>query len=145
MRASFLVIGPLLARFGRADISLPGGCAIGARSINMHIDALKVLGAEISQEEGLVSAKSSRLKGATFHFDFPTHTGTENIMTAACLAQGTTTLINAACEPEIVDLAYFLNKMGANIKGAGTPVITIGGSLFTRMARNCRPRFFIIV
>ncbi|MEI7462902.1 MAG: UDP-N-acetylglucosamine 1-carboxyvinyltransferase [Candidatus Taylorbacteria bacterium] len=127
MRASFLVIGPLLARFGRADISLPGGCAIGARSVNMHIDALKVLGAEISQEEGLVSAKSSGLKGAVFHFDFPTHTGTENIMTAACLAKGTTTLINAACEPEIVDLACFLNKMGANVQGAGTPVITIEG------------------
>jgi len=127
MRASFLVVGPLLARFGRADISLPGGCAIGARSVNMHIDALKVLGAEISQEEGLVSAKSSGLKGAVFHFDFPTHTGTENIMTAACLAKGTTTLINAACEPEIVDLACFLNKMGANVQGAGTPVITIEG------------------
>lgn len=127
MRASFLVIGPLLARFHQAQISLPGGCAIGARSVNMHIDALKALGAEISQEEGLIIAKTDRLKGAVFHFDFPTHTGTENIMTAACLAEGTTTLINAACEPEIVDLALFLNKMGAKIHGAGTPVITIEG------------------
>jgi len=127
MRASFLVVGPLLARFGQAEISLPGGCAIGARSINMHIDALKVLGAEIIQNEGLITAKADRLRGSTFYFDFPTHTGTENIMTAACLAEGTTTLINAACEPEVVDLAYFLNKMGAKISGAGTPVIIIEG------------------
>ncbi len=127
MRASFLVIGPLLARFKQAEISLPGGCAIGARSVNMHIDALKVLGAEIIQEEGLVSARTARLKGATFHFDFPTHTGTENIMTAACLAEGTTTLINASCEPEVVALACFLNKMGASVRGAGTSTITIEG------------------
>jgi len=127
MRASFLVIGPLLARFKLAEISLPGGCAIGARSVNMHIDALRVLGADIIQEEGLVSAKTDGLKGSTFHFDFPTHTGTENIMMAACLAEGTTTLINASCEPEVVDLACFLNKMGARISGAGTSVITIEG------------------
>ncbi len=127
MRASFLVVGPLLARFGRAEISLPGGCAIGARSVNMHIDALKILGAKIVQNEGLITAKTDRLKGSAFYFDFPTHTGTENIMTAACLAEGTTTLINAACEPEVIDLACFLNKMGARISGAGTPVITIEG------------------
>lgn len=127
MRASFLVIGPLLARFKQAEISLPGGCAIGVRSVNMHIDALKVLGAEITQNEGLISARTTGLKGSTFHFAFPTHTGTENIMTAACLAKGTTVLINASCEPEVVDLAYFLNKMGARIKGAGTPIITIEG------------------
>ena len=127
MRASFLVIGPLLARFKQAEISLPGGCAIGTRSVNMHIDALKVLGAEITQNEGLIVAKTDGLKGSTFYFDFPTHTGTENIMTAACLAEGTTTLINAACEPEVIDLACFLNKMGAKISGAGTPVITIEG------------------
>ncbi|MFH1460819.1 MAG: UDP-N-acetylglucosamine 1-carboxyvinyltransferase [Patescibacteria group bacterium] len=127
MRASFLVVGPLLARFKRAEISLPGGCAIGTRSVNMHIDALKVLGAEITQNEGLITAKTNGLKGSTFYFDFPTHTGTENIMTAACLAEGTTTLINAACEPEVIDLACFLNKMGARISGAGTPVITIDG------------------
>ena len=127
MRASFLVVGPLLARFGQAEISLPGGCAIGARSVNMHVDALKILGAEIVQNEGLIIAKTDGLKGSTFYFDFPTHTGTENIMTAACLAEGTTTLINAACEPEVIDLACFLNKMGARINGAGTPVITIEG------------------
>lgn len=127
MRASFLVIGPLLARFKQAEISLPGGCAIGTRSVNMHIDALKMLSAEVIQEGGAVKATTVGLKGATFHFDFPTHTGTENIMTAACLAEGTTTLINAACEPEVVDLACFLNKMGARVTGAGTPVITIEG------------------
>lgn len=127
MRASFLVVGPLLARFKQAEISLPGGCAIGARSVNMHIDALKALGAEITQNEGLITARTDGLKGSIFHFDFPTHTGTENIMTAACLAEGTTTLVNAACEPEVVDLACFLNKMGARISGAGTPVITIEG------------------
>jgi len=127
MRASFLVVGPLLARFRQAEISLPGGCAIGARSVNMHIDALKILGAKIVQNEGLITAKTDVVKGSTFYFDFPTHTGTENIMTAACLAEGTTTLINAACEPEVIDLACFLNKMGARISGAGTPVITIEG------------------
>lgn len=127
MRASFLVIGPLLARFKQAEISLPGGCAIGARSVNMHIDALKMLGADITQNEGLISASTEGLKGTIFHFDFPTHTGTENIMMAACLAEGITTLINASCEPEIVDLARFLNKMGARITGAGTPIITIEG------------------
>jgi len=127
MRASFLVFGPLLARFKQAEISLPGGCAIGARSVNMHIDALKILGAEIVQNEGLIIAKTEGLKGSTFYFDFPTHTGTENIMTAACLAEGTTTLINASSEPEIIDLAFFLNKMGARINGAGTPMITIEG------------------
>jgi UDP-N-acetylglucosamine 1-carboxyvinyltransferase len=127
MRASFLVFGPLLARFKQAEISLPGGCAIGARSVNMHIDALKALGAEIFQNEGLITARTDGLRGATFHFDFPTHTGTENIMTAACLAEGTTTLVNAACEPEVIDLAYFLNKMGAKISGAGTPIITVEG------------------
>lgn len=127
MRASFLVIGPMLGRFRKLDISLPGGCAIGARSINMHIDALRELGAVIKEEDGLVKASTDGLKGTTYHFDFPTHTGTENIMMAASLARGTTTLINAACEPEIVDLASLLNKMGAKIKGAGTPIITIEG------------------
>lgn len=127
MRASFLVIGPLLGRFKQAEISLPGGCAIGIRSVNMHIDALSKLGAQIVQEEGLISAKTNGLKGETFFFDFPTHTGTENIIMSACLAKGTTILINASCEPEIIDLACFLNKMGARIKGAGTPVIVIDG------------------
>jgi UDP-N-acetylglucosamine 1-carboxyvinyltransferase len=128
MRASFLVIGPLLGRFKQAQISLPGGCAIGARSVNMHVDALRVLGAEITQEEGIINAKTTGLKGATSYFDFPTHTGTENIMMAACLARGITTLVNASCEPEIVDLACLLNKMGAKINGVGTPIITIEGA-----------------
>jgi UDP-N-acetylglucosamine 1-carboxyvinyltransferase len=127
MRASFLVVGPLLARFHQAEISLPGGCAIGARSVNMHIDALKVLGAKITQEEGFIVAKADNLRGSVFHFDFPTHTGTENIMTAACLSRGITTLVNASCEPEVIDLARFLNKMGAKIEGAGTPFMTIEG------------------
>lgn len=127
MRASFLVIGPLLARFHQAEISLPGGCAIGARSVNMHLDALRVLGTTVSVEGGVIVSKTDGLKGATFHFDFPTHTGTENIMTAACLARGVTTLVNASCEPEVVDLARFLNKMGAKISGAGTPVMVIDG------------------
>jgi UDP-N-acetylglucosamine 1-carboxyvinyltransferase len=127
MRASFLVIGPLLSRFHQAEISLPGGCAIGARSVNMHIDALRALGAKITQDEGVIISKTDGLRGSTFHFDFPTHTGTENIMTAACLAKGTTTLANASCEPEIIDLAHFLNRMGAKIKGAGTPFMTIEG------------------
>lgn len=127
MRASFLVIGPLLARFHQAEISLPGGCAIGARSVNMHIDALKTLGAKITQEEGVIITQTDGLRGSIFHFDFPTHTGTENIMTAACLAKGITTLANASCEPEVIDLARFLNKMGAKISGAGTPFMTIEG------------------
>ncbi len=127
MRASFLVIGPLLARFHKAEVSLPGGCAIGARSVNMHIDALRKFGATIIQEDGLIKATSKRLKGTIFHFDIPTHTGTENIMMAACLATGKTRLINAACEPEIKALAEMLNSMGAEISGAGTPVITIEG------------------
>ncbi len=127
MRASFLVIGPSLARFYQAEISLPGGCAIGARSVNMHLDALRVLGATVSVEEGVIVSKTDGLKGSTFHFDFPTHTGTENIMTAACLARGVTTLVNASREPEVIDLARFLNKMGAKVSGAGTPVMTIEG------------------
>ncbi|OGF20698.1 UDP-N-acetylglucosamine 1-carboxyvinyltransferase [Candidatus Falkowbacteria bacterium RIFOXYB2_FULL_38_15] len=127
MRASFLVLGPLLARFGQANISLPGGCAIGARPVNMHINALERLGVIINQDEGLIKAKTAGLRGAVFYFDFPSHTGTENVITAACLAKGTTTLVNASCEPEVVDLAFFLNKMGANIVGAGTPVIMIEG------------------
>lgn len=127
MRASFLVLGPLLARFKQAEIALPGGCAIGTRSVNMHIDALKMLGAKIIQKEGLICAKTTGLRGTTYHFDFPTHTGTENIMMAACLAKGITIIVNASCEPEIVDLAYFLNKMGAKISGAGTPIIMIEG------------------
>lgn len=127
MRASVLVLGPLLARFKKARVSLPGGCAIGARPINLHLSALEKMGADIKIEHGYVEASAEKLKGAKIYFDISTVTGTENIMMAACLADGKTILENAACEPEVVELANVLNKMGANIKGAGTDVITIEG------------------
>ena len=127
MRASILVLGPLVARMGEARVSLPGGCAIGARPVNLHIRALQDMGAEVELKEGYVEAKSSRLKGATIYFDISTVTGTENIMMAATLADGTTLLKNAAREPEIVNLADVLNRMGARISGAGTDVIRIDG------------------
>jgi UDP-N-acetylglucosamine 1-carboxyvinyltransferase len=127
MRASILVLGPLVARMGEARVSLPGGCAIGARPVNLHIRALQEMGAEVTLKDGYVEAKASRLKGATFYFDISTVTGTENIMMAATLAEGTTTLKNAAREPEIVNLAEVLIAMGARIHGAGTDVITIDG------------------
>jgi len=127
MRASVLVLGPLVARMGQARVSLPGGCAIGARPVNLHIKALKELGAEVSLTEGYVEAKAKRLKGANIYFDIPTVTGTENIMMAATLAEGRTVLKNVAKEPEIVNLAEILNKMGARITGAGTDVIVIEG------------------
>ncbi|MBE9546310.1 MAG: UDP-N-acetylglucosamine 1-carboxyvinyltransferase [Proteobacteria bacterium] len=127
MRASILVLGPLVARMGMARVSLPGGCAIGARPVNLHIKALEDMGAEINLKDGYIEAKASRLKGATVYFDIPTVTGTENIMMAACLAKGTTLLENAAREPEIMNLADVLNDMGAKISGAGTNVIRIDG------------------
>jgi UDP-N-acetylglucosamine 1-carboxyvinyltransferase len=127
MRASILVLGPLVARMGRARVSLPGGCAIGARPVNLHIKALQDMGAEIELNNGYIEAKADRLKGAEIYFDLPTVTGTENIMMAACLAEGTTVLQNAAREPEIVNLADVLKGMGAKISGAGTDVITITG------------------
>ncbi|MBI5894139.1 MAG: UDP-N-acetylglucosamine 1-carboxyvinyltransferase [Deltaproteobacteria bacterium] len=127
MRASVLVLGPLLARFKKARVSLPGGCAIGARPINLHLSALEKMGAKIAIEHGYVEASAERLKGAKIYFDISTVTGTENIMMAACLAHGKTILENAACEPEVQELAIFLNKMGAHIKGAGTDIITIEG------------------
>lgn len=127
MRASVLVLGPLLARYGHARVSLPGGCAIGARPIDLHLKGLAAMGAEISLDHGYVEAKVERLKGATIYFDMPTVGGTENLMMAATLAEGTTVLENAACEPEIVDLAQALNGMGAQIRGAGTDTITIEG------------------
>jgi len=127
MRASILVLGPLVARMGRASVSLPGGCAIGARPVNLHLKALQALGAEITLRDGYVEAKASRLKGAKIYFDISTVTGTENIMMAASLAKGTTVLGNAAREPEIVNLATVLNDMGAKITGAGTDVVTIEG------------------
>ena len=127
MRASSLVLGPLLARWGRAKVSLPGGCAIGARPINLHLQALEKMGADIRQEQGYVVAEAKKLFGATIVFDTITVTGTENIMMAATLAEGTTVLKNAAKEPEVLDLADCLNKMGAKITGAGTNEITIEG------------------
>lgn len=127
MRASVLVLGPLVARMGQARVSLPGGCAIGARPVNLHLKALAAMGAEIELKEGYVEAKAKRLKGATIHFDISTVGGTENIMMAAALAKGTTRLENAAKEPEVVNLADTLIAMGAKIKGAGTDVITIEG------------------
>ena len=127
MRASILVLGPLVARRGEARVSLPGGCAIGARPVNLHIRALQEMGAEVILRDGYVEAKAARLKGADIYFDISTVTGTENILMAATLAKGTTTLKNAAREPEIVNLAEVLAGMGARIKGAGSDVITIEG------------------
>jgi UDP-N-acetylglucosamine 1-carboxyvinyltransferase len=127
MRASILVLGPLVARRGEARVSLPGGCAIGARPVNLHVKALKELGAEVELKDGYIEAKAVRLKGATVYFDTPTVTGTENIMMAATLAEGITVLKNAAREPEIVNLAEVLIGMGAKIRGAGDDVIIIEG------------------
>lgn len=127
MRASILVLGPLLARMKKAKVSLPGGCAIGARPIDLHLSGLALLGADIKLEHGYVEATCKQLKGAEIYFDMPTVTGTENLMMAACLATGTTILRNAAREPEIIALADVLIQMGAAISGAGTAVITING------------------
>jgi len=127
MRASILVLGPLVARFGRADISLPGGCAIGARPVNIHIAGLQAMGADISIEGGYIRARADRLHGARLVLDTVTVTGTENLMMAATLADGETIIENAAREPEVVDLANFLIAMGAKIQGAGTDKIVIQG------------------
>ena len=127
MRASILVLGPLVARCGTARVSLPGGCAIGTRPVDLHIKGLEALGAEVSVEQGYISARANRLKGARLVMDLVTVTGTENLMMAACLAEGTTVIENAAREPEVVDLAECLSAMGATIKGAGTDVIMIEG------------------
>lgn len=127
MRASVLVLGPLLARFGKARVSLPGGCAIGARPINLHLKGLQALGAEIVLEHGYVAARARRLKGARINFDISTVGGTEHLMMAAATATGESILENAAREPEIIDLAQILNRMGARIEGAGTDTIRIQG------------------
>ncbi|SFF61228.1 UDP-N-acetylglucosamine 1-carboxyvinyltransferase [Fontimonas thermophila] len=127
MRASILVLGPLLARRGEAQVSLPGGCAIGARPVNLHLMGLQAMGAQIEVENGFINARASKLRGAQIVFDTVTVTGTENLMMAAALAQGTTVLENAAREPEVVDLARCLNAMGAKIRGAGTTTIVIDG------------------
>ena len=127
MRASILVLGPLVARFGEADVSLPGGCAIGARPVNLHVQGLQAMGAKVVVENGYIRARAKRLKGAHIVFDTVTVTGTENLMMAAVLARGETVLENAACEPEIVDLAEFLIRMGAKISGHGTGTLHIQG------------------
>lgn len=127
MRASILVLGPLVARFGEAEVSLPGGCAIGTRPVDLHIEGLRALGAKIEVEGGYIKAKASRLKGARIVLDCVTVTGTENLMMAAVLAEGTTVIENAAREPEVSDLANCLITMGANIEGVGTDCLTIHG------------------
>ena len=127
MRASILVLGPLVSRFGQAEVSLPGGCAIGSRPVNLHVRGLQAMGADIQIENGYIKAKAKRLKGANLVMDMVTVTGTENLMMAATLASGTTKIENAAREPEVVDLAKCLIKMGAKISGAGTDTIIIEG------------------
>ena len=127
MRASILVLGPLIARFGEASVSLPGGCAIGARPVNLHLDGLKAMGADVEINEGYICAKAKKLKGAHFSFSPVSVTGTANLMMAGVLAEGQTILENAATEPEVINLGEFLLKMGAKIKGLGTRKITIDG------------------
>jgi UDP-N-acetylglucosamine 1-carboxyvinyltransferase len=127
MRASILVLGPLLARYGEAEVSLPGGCAIGSRPVNIHLTGLEAMGAEIIVTDGYIKAKAERLKGAIIAMETITVTGTENLLMAAVLAEGVTHLENAACEPEVVDLANCLNEMGAKITGAGTQTIVVEG------------------
>jgi UDP-N-acetylglucosamine 1-carboxyvinyltransferase len=136
MRASVLVLGPLLAREGRARVSLPGGCAIGARPIDLHLTALEKMGAEVTVERGYVEARAERLRGADIHFETVTVTGTENVMMAATRADGQTVITNAAREPEIADLADMLNAMGARIEGAGTDTIRITGVTKLHGARH---------
>ncbi len=128
MRASILVLGPLVARYGQADVSLPGGCAIGARPVNLHLEGLRALGAEIEVEGGYIRARASKLSGTRIVMELVSVTGTENLMMAASLAQGETLIENAAREPEVVDLANFLNRLGARIEGAGTDCIWIQGA-----------------
>src|SRR6266581_4129286 len=127
MRASILVLGPLVARCGKARVSLPGGCAIGSRPVDLHIKGLEALGAEISVEQGYIAARAKRLKGARIVMDLVTVTGTENLMMAACLAQGTTVLENAAREPEVLDIAKCLEAIGARLSGARSGVRTRDG------------------
>ena len=127
MRASIVVLGPVLARNGHAKVSMPGGCTIGSRPIDLHLKGLEAMGAQITQTAGYIEAKAERLKGAHIYMDFPSVGATQNIMMAATLAQGTTVIENAAREPEVVDLALFLNEMGAKVRGAGTETLTIVG------------------
>ena len=127
MRASILVLGPLLARFGMAQVSMPGGCAIGSRPVNLHIKGFQAMGADVKIDGGYIKAQAKRLRGTRILLDMITVTGTENLMMAATLADGRTIIENAAREPEVVDLARCLNSMGAHIEGAGTDIVTIEG------------------
>lgn len=127
MRASFLVLGPLLARTGEAKVSLPGGCTLGPRPVDYHIQGFRTLGAEITEDAGYIIARAKQLKGTTVYFDRPSHTGTENILFGTVTAKGTTHIINAACDPEVVDVARFLNACGAKISGAGTASVVVEG------------------
>jgi UDP-N-acetylglucosamine 1-carboxyvinyltransferase len=127
MRASFIVMGPLLARFNEARVSLPGGCSLGQRPVNLHLRGFQRMGATFSEDHGYIHGRTEGLKGTTVHFDRPSHTGTENIMIAAAIARGTTNIVNAACDPEVDDVAEFLIGMGAKIKGAGTTQVSIEG------------------
>ncbi len=127
MRASFMVMGPLLSRFGKAKISLPGGCAIGLRPVDLHRRAFEAMGARITDKSGYMMVEASPLRGTNIYFDRPSHTGTENVIMGAVLAEGTTTIVNAACDPEVVDLANALNAAGASISGAGSTEMTIVG------------------
>ena len=136
MRASILVLGPLLARMGRAEVSLPGGCAIGSRPVNLHIKGLQAMGAEVIIEDGYIKATCKRLQGARIFMDMVSVTGTENLMMAAALAQGTSVIENAAREPEIVDLAKCINAMGGNVSGAGTTELIIEGVDSLRDAKH---------
>lgn len=139
MRASVLALGPLLARFGQARVSLPGGCAIGARPINLHLKAFEAMGAKITLEHGYVVAQADRLKGASVYFDIVSVTGTENVMMAASIANGRTVIKNSACEPEVSALAECLNRMGAQVQGAGTDTIIIDG------VKSLKPARFAII
>lgn len=135
MRASFLLSGALLGRFGEFRISMPGGCAIGARPVNFHLEGFRKMGAVLMESEGLLGARAERLSGAVICLDFPSHTGTENLMMAAALADGVTVIENSACEPEIKDFGNFLNAMGARISGHGTPTIVVEGVAHLRAVR----------
>ncbi len=128
MRASFLVLGALIGRFGKAKISLPGGCSLGPRPVDLHLKGLRMLGVRFTEEGGYILADAPKLAGSTVYFDRPTHTGTENLISAAAVAPGKTVLINAAADPEVVDVAAFLNAAGAKISGAGTPHIAVTGT-----------------
>ena len=136
MRASFLVTGPLLARFGRAHVSTPGGCAIGTRPVNLHLKGLSAMGATIDQVHGYVELRAEKLRGAKIYLDLPSVGATENLMMAGSLAEGTTVIENAAKEPEIEDLAAVLNKMGAEVKGAGSDIIRIEGATSLRGVKH---------